>query len=193
MTAPSVRAPDQPPAALRPVEDEVEDTRASRLASQLVIRLATRLPRLLPGLTTAGLDPPDLALGEEILPDREHAVPLAVHRICRVPWLRQIRQVRPVGTEHRLHSARLPPRTGLPPVREHVAHLPQPPTPEELLRPFHAAPGTANHPLAHFHGVVVPPHVSPPGVDVRASCPAHDQPDPRTTPSPSVPDRERSM
>src|SRR4051812_8032262 len=100
MTAPSVRAPDQPPAALRPVEDEVEDTRASWLTSQLATQLPTQLPtgllRRLAGLTTAGLDPPDLALGEEVLPEREHAVPLPrVCGVCRIPQLRQLRQVRP--------------------------------------------------------------------------------------------------
>src|SRR5664279_5506111 len=39
-------------------------------------------------------------------------------------------------------------------VRQHVAPLPQPSSPQELLRSL----GPAHHRLAHFHGVVITPH-----------------------------------
>ena len=50
------------------------------------------------------------------------------------------------------HGPATPPGTGLHPVRDHLAHLPQPSPPQELVGVLVCA-------LAHLHRVVVAPHV----------------------------------
>ena len=68
---------------------------------------------------------------------------------------------RAVGAEHGVHPAGLPPRPGLHPVRDHVAHLPEPAAPQELLGSLTWSPAGPSAPSpAHFHGVVVPSHRS---------------------------------
>jgi hypothetical protein len=52
----------------------------------------------------------------------------------------------------------LPPRTRLHPPGQHVGDLPQPPTPQELLRALHRALLPPHHAPADLHRVVVPAH-----------------------------------
>src|SRR3954449_13296545 len=64
-------------------------------------------------------------------------------------------------TEDRVHAARLPPRPGLHPLRDHGGDLPEPSLPQELLRTLDRSSCSAHPAPTHVHGIVVPPHVSP--------------------------------
>ena len=121
------------PAAVGPVEDQVEDPEAGVVAGAPA---ATR---------------PRAASTRQTSRSRERGRSTAPRR----------RRPSSAGT-----APRLPPRPGLHPVRDHLAHLPEPASPQELLGVL--PPSAA---LAHLHGVVVPPHRL-----LLRSCPAAVRP-----------------
>src|SRR3954470_10900450 len=165
MAGPSVRAADERPAPVAPVEGEIEDPAA--IGSPVGIT-GTRGRAAATG-PASGLDPPQLALPQEIDRWSRRARPTIIGARPTIIGARPtIVGARPtivgarsrgiVGPDHRPGSPGLPPRTGLHPVRQHRAHLPQPAPPQELLGALGARHLT--HP--GLDGVVVPPHLFSP-------------------------------
>src|SRR6188508_2651278 len=99
----SVHAADELPAAVGPVEGEVEDP--------------TRVPlEVADGSAAAGLDPPQLSLREQVAQRTRHGLGLIHGTLLTLGAF---------GADHRADTRRAPPRPGLDPVGEHRPDLPE--------------------------------------------------------------------
>ncbi len=136
---PSVRAADERPAPVAPVEGELEDP--APVAGPVSGTVAGAAPGPRPASTRHSSRSPRRSA------PRSPPAPRSARLGDRL-----------VGPDHRPGSTGLPPGPGLHPVRQHGADLPQPAPPQELLGPL--GPRHLTHP--GLDGVVVPPHALSP-------------------------------